>query len=105
MYQPETLLKVVIKIESDEMVSAGSIFYATMVTDGWLECDGSEYNPEEYPELHQALVQRNSPPRKWYNIFRKRKEKLPDDNRLPDFRGRVITIDDQGIISQDERLK
>lgn len=102
MSQPEVVLKAVIKTHSDE-VPAGEIFYASTVTDGWLECDGSEYNPAEYPELHQALVARNSPPRKWYNIFRRKKENPPDDNRLPDFRGRVFTFSEQGIIPIEER--
>lgn len=47
----------VIKAKQDELnlVPVGYIGWSTKVYSDHLVCDGSEYDPDEYPELHKVL--------------------------------------------------
>lgn len=99
-YIPE--VKYLIKTEGNGIILAGTIQTVSPdfpVTEGWLECDGSEYDPEQYPELHAILSStREVWVRSFWDKLFGRKGKFSHvkeigiygKNRLPDFRGRVV---------------
>jgi len=84
-------------------IGAGTI--QTVITSGtkvpgWLECDGSEYDPEDYPELHKTLTGIRAIYAKrsfWQRLFRRPPQivryetyGIYGENRLPDLRGRIV---------------
>ena len=91
-----------IKTESNGIISAGTIQTVTddrPVPEGWLECDGSEYDPEKYPELADALTVRKEVYRQSFlDRLRGKKGKFwkevwytpYGEGRLPDFRGKIV---------------
>lgn len=66
---------------------------------GWLECDGSEYDPEQYPDLHQMLQRKRNIYAKRSvidRVLRRKPKKIGEEtygiygvNRLPDLGGFV----------------
>ena len=91
-----------IRTYTDKVLSAGTMqtVKAGTKVEGWLECDGSEYDPEQYPELHKVLTQEQVilEKRTWWQKLLGKKAKIIGyrtvgvygENRLPDLRGKIV---------------
>lgn len=93
--------KYLIKTEGNGIIGVGTVmlFSGEPLPMGWLECDGSEYDPEKYPELHKRLTKRVDVFERsfWDKLFGRKGKfshveviELYGKNRLPDFRGRIV---------------
>jgi len=95
------ITRYIIKTEGNGIISAGTVtpWAGGSLPEGWLECDGSHYDPEQYPELHEMLqTVRNiyAPRSVWDKVLRRKPVKIGEEaygtyghNRLPDLRGRA----------------
>lgn len=53
----DTITELIVEVEAGDGMPVGSIiaWYADYIPDGWLLCDGSEYDMELYPDLANVL--------------------------------------------------